>query len=124
MLTPYEAIEVVRKLSGFMYFDLDGFLPTDPTLFAITLHDPDFYASATVIEYQFDKTTNDLTQCSSRKIFNLFFVLHDKIYSSFNPEDITINNKDDLEKFLLDIKYKLKLAKEELKLSRLTKDFE
>ena len=65
MLTPYEAIEVVHKLSGFMYYDLDGYLPTDPTLFAITLHDPDFYASATVIEYQFDKKTND----NNREIF-------------------------------------------------------
>ncbi len=124
MLTPYEAIEVVRKLSGFMYYDLDGYLPTDPTLFAITLHDQDLNASATAIEYQFDKITNDLTKCHSRKNFNLFFVLHDKIYSSFNLEDITINNKEDLEKFLLDIKYKLKLAKEELRLSRLKKDFE
>ena len=37
-----------------------------------------------------------------------------KIFSSFNlnSEDITINNKEDLEKFLLDVKYKLKLAKE------------
>lgn len=124
MLTPSEAIEVVRELSGFMYVDMDGYLPTDPTWFAITLHDPDFYASATVIEYQFDKTTNDLTQFHSRKIFNVFFVLKDKIYSSFNPENTTINNKEDLEKFLLDVKYKLKLAKEELRLSRLTKDFE
>lgn len=124
MLTPSEAIEVVRKLSGFMYFDLDAFSPNDPTLFAITLHDPDFYANATVIEYQFDKTTNDLTKNYSRKIFNLFFVQKDKIYSTFNPEDITINNKKDLEKFLLDVKYKLKLAKEELRQSRLEKDFE
>ena len=124
MLTPYEAIEVVRKLPGCMYFDVDAFSPNDPTIFGITLHDPDLFSTASIIEYQFDKTTNDLTQCHSRKIFNLFFVLHDKIYSSFNPEDITINNKDDLEKFLLDIKYKLKLAKEELRKSRLEKDFE
>lgn len=123
MLTPTEAIDVIRKLSGFMYFDVDGFLPTDPALFVITIHDPDLYASVSVIEYQFDKTTNDLTQCKSRKIFNLFFVIKDKIYSSFNPQDVTINNKKDLEKFLLDVKYNLKLAKEELRLSRIKKDF-
>ena len=123
MLTPTEAIDVVRKLSGFMYFDVDGFLPTDPDLFVITLHDPDLFASVSVIEYQFDKKTKDLTQCSSRKIFNLFVVVNDKIYSSFNPQDVTINNKEDLEKFLISVKYELKLAKERLRLSRLTKDF-
>lgn len=123
MLTPDEAIEVIRKLSGFMYFDVDGFLPTDPDIFCITLHDPDLISSASVIEYRFDKTINDLTQCSSRKIYNLFLVINDKIYSSFNPENITINNKKDLEKFLLDVKYKLKLAKSKLRLSRLKKDF-
>ena len=123
MLTPTEAIDVVRKLSGFMYFDVDAFSPNDPTLFAITLHDPDFYASATVIEYQFDKSTNDLTKYNSKRIYNLFFVINGKIFSSFNPEDITINNKEDLEKFLLGVKYNLKLAKEELRLSRLKKDF-
>lgn len=123
MLTPTEAIEVIRKLSGFMYFAVDGFSPTDPAIFGITIHDPDLYASASIIEYRFDKSTNDLTQCKSRRLYNLFFVINDKIFSSFNPEDITINNKKDLEKFLLDVKYKLKLAKEELRLSRLTKDF-
>lgn len=123
MLTPYEAIEVVRKLSGFMYFDVDAFSPNDPSIFGITLHDPDLFSSESVIEYRFDKATNDLTQCSSRRIYNLFVVVNDKIYSSFNPEDITINNKKDLEKFLLDVKYKLKLAKERLRLSRLKKDF-
>ncbi len=123
MLTPCEAIEVVRKLSGFMYFDVDAFSPNDPSIFGITLHDPDLMSSASVIEYRFDKATNDLTQCSSRRIYNLFLVIDDKIYSSFNPENITINNKKDLEKFLLDVKYKLKLAKERLRLSRLKKDF-
>lgn len=123
MLTPSEAIDVIRKLSGFMYFDVDGFSPTDPDIFGITLHDPDLISSASVIEFRFDKTTNDLTQCSSRRIYNLFLVINDKIYSSFNPENITINNKKDLEKFLLDVKYKLKLAKEKLRLSRLKKDF-
>lgn len=123
MLTPSEAIDVIRKLSGFMYFDVDGFSPTDPDIFGITLHDPDLISSASVIEFRFDKTTNDLTQCSSRRIYNLFLVINDKIYSSFNPENITINNKKDLEKFLLDVKYKLKLAKSKLRLSRLKKDF-
>ena len=126
MLTPCEAIEVVRKLSGFMYFDVDGSIPTGLTTFGITLHDPDLYSTASILEYQFDKSTNDLTQCSRRRLYNLFCVINDKIFSSFNlnSEDITINNKDDLEKFLLDVKYKLKLAKEKLRQSRLTKDFE
>ena len=124
MLTPDEAIEVIRKLSGFMYFDVNVYLPTDPDIFGITLHDPDLISSASVIEYRFDKATNDLTQCSSRRIYNLFVVVNDKIYSSFSQEDITINNKEDLEKFLLDVKYKLKLAKAKLRLSRLKKDFE
>lgn len=124
MLTLDEAIEVVRKISGFMYFDVDGFLPTDPDIFGINLHDPDLISSASVIEFRFDNSTNDLTQCSSRRIYNLFLVINDKIYSSFNPENITINNKEDLEKFLLDVKYKLKLAKAKLRLSRLKKDFE
>ena len=123
MLTPYEAIEVIRTLSGFMYFNVDGYLPTDPNIFGITLHDPDLYASASIIEYRFYKNTYDLTQCESRRIYNLFFVINDKIYSGFNPENITINNKEDLEKFLLDVKHKLKLAKAKLKLSRLKKDF-
>ena len=123
MLTPYEAIEVIRTLSGFMYFDVDGYLPTDPDIFGITLHDPDLISSASVIEFRYDKKTNDLTQCSSRRIYNFFLVINDKIYSSFNPENITINNKEDLEKFLLDAKHKLKLAKEKLRLSRLKKDF-
>lgn len=123
MLTPYEAIEVVRKLSGFMYFDVDAFSPNDPSIFGITLHDPDLYSAASILEYQFDKSTNDLTKYHAKRIYNLFFVINGKIFSSFNPEDITINNKDDLEKFLLDVKYKLKLAKEELRLSRLKKDF-
>ena len=123
MLTPDEAIEVIRKLSGFMYFAVDGYLPTDPDIFGITLHDPDLISSASVIEFRFDNSTNDLTQCSSRRIYNLFLVINDKIYSSFNPEKITINNKEDLEKFLLDVKYKLKLAKAKLRLSRLKKDF-
>lgn len=123
MLTPYEAIEVIRKLSGFMYFDVDGFLPSDPDIFGITIHDPDLISSASVIEYRFDKDTNDLTKCQSRRIYNFFLVINDKIYSSFNPENITINNKEDLEKFLLDVKHKLKLAKEKLRLSRLKKDF-
>ena len=123
MLTPDEAIEVIRKLSGFMYFDVDGFLPTDPDIFGITLHDPDLFSTASIIEFRFDKTTNDLTQCSSRRIYNLFYVINDKIFYSFNPENITINNKEDLEKFLLDVKHKLKLAKEKLRLSRLKKDF-
>lgn len=123
MLTPDEAIEVIRKLSGFMYFDVDGYLPTDPDIFGITLHDPDLFSTASVIEFRFDKTTNDLTQCSSRRIYNLFYVINDKIFYSFNPENITINNKEDLEKFLLDVKHKLKLAKEKLRLSRLKKDF-
>ena len=124
MLTPDEAIEVIRKLSGFMYFDVNVYLPTDPDIFGITLHDPDLISSASVIEYRFDKATNDLTQCSRRRIYNLFVVVNDKIYSSFSQEDITINNKEDLEKFLLDVKYKLKLAKAKLRLSRLKKDFE
>lgn len=123
MLTPDEAIEVIRKLSGFMYFDVDGYLPTDPDIFGITLHDPDLFSTASIIEFRFDKTTNDLTQCSSRRIYNLFYVINDKIFYSFNPENITINNKEDLEKFLLDVKHKLKLAKEKLRLSRLKKDF-
>lgn len=126
MLTPCEAIEVVRKLSGFMYFDVDGSITTGLTTFGITLHDPDLYSTASILEYQFDKSTNDLTQCSRRRLYNLFYVINDKIFSSFNlnSEDITINNKEDLEKFLLDVKYKLKLAKEKLRQSRLTKDFE
>ena len=126
MLTPCEAIEVVSKLSGFMYFDVDGSIPTGLTTFGITLHDPDLYSTASILEYQFDKSTNDLTQCSRRRLYNLFYVINDKIFSSFNlnSEDITINNKEDLEKFLLDVKYKLKLAKEKLRQSRLTKDFE
>ena len=126
MLTPCEAIEVVRKLSGFMYFDVDGSITTGLTTFGITLHDPDLYSTASILEYQFDKSTNDLTQCSRRRLYNLFYVINDKIFSSFNlnSEDITINNKEDLEKFLLDVKYKLKLAKEKLKQSRLAKDFE
>lgn len=125
MLTPSEAIEVVRKLSGFMYFDVGGFIPTD-SIFGITLHDPDLYSTASILEYRFDKTTNDLTQCSSRRLYNVFVVVNDKIFSSFNlnSEDITINNNEDLEKFLLDVKYKLKLAKEKLRQSRLKKDFE
>ena len=85
MLTPDEAIEVIRKLSGFMYFDVDGYLPTDPDIFGITLHDPDLFSTASVIEFRFDKTTNDLTQCSSRRIYNLFYVINDKIFYSFNP---------------------------------------
>lgn len=126
MLTPCEAIEVVRKLSGFMYFDVDGSITTGLATFGITLHDPDLYSTASILEYQFDKSTNDLTQCSRRRLYNLFYVINDKIFSSFNlnSEDITINNKEDLEKFLLDVKYKLKLAKEKLRQSRLTKDFE
>ena len=124
MLTPYEAIEVVHKLSGFMYFDVDAFSPNDPTIFGITLHDPDLFSTASILEYQFDRTTNDLTKYLSKRIYNLFYVINDKIFYSYNPEDITINNKDDLEKFLLDVKYKLKLAKEELRKSRLKKDFE
>lgn len=126
MLTPCEAIEVVRKLSGFMYFDVDGSITTGLTTFGITLHDPDLYSTASILEYQFDKSTNDLTQCSRRRLYNLFYVINDKIFSSFNlnSKDITINNKEDLEKFLLDVKYKLKLAKEKLRQSRLTKDFE
>ena len=123
MLTPCEAIEVIRTLSGFMYFDVDGYLPTDPDIFGITLHDPDLISSASVIEFRYDKETNDLTKCSSRRIYNYFLVINDKIYSSFNTENITINNKEDLEKFLLDVKHKLKLAKEKLRLSRLKKDF-
>ena len=126
MLTPCEAIEVVRKLSGFMYFDIDGSIPTGLTTFGITLHDPDLYSTASILEYQYDKSTNDLTQGSRGRLYNLFYVINDKIFSSFNlnSEDITINNKEDLEKFLLDVKYKLKLAKEKLRQSRLTKDFE
>lgn len=124
MLTPSEAIDVVSKLSGFMYYAADGFIPTDPAIFGITIHDPDLISSsASVIEFRFDKTTNDLTQGQSRRLYNLFVVINDKIYSSFNPENITINNKEDLEKFLFDVKYKLKLAKEKLRLSRLKKDF-
>lgn len=126
MLTPCEAIEVVSKLSGFMYFDVDGSIPTGLTIFGITLHDPDLYSTASILEYQYDKSTNDLTQGSRRRLYNLFYVINDKIFSSFNlnSEDITINNKEDLEKFLLDVKYKLKLAKEKLRQSRLAKDFE
>lgn len=112
MLTPTEAIDVVRKLSGFMYFTVDAFSPNDPSIFGITLHDQDLYSTASILQYQFDKSTNDLTKYHSKRIYNLFFVINGKIFSSFNPEDITINNKEDLEKFLLDVKYNLKLAKE------------
>lgn len=125
MITMDEAISLVNKYPSIKYCDITGFSFCSDR-FLITCYDEDVDKDNNVIVcYYFNERLKDLNN-GNRHYFNEFVINENckielKENKTINKRKIkTVNNLDE---FLADFVSKLKVAKEQCKLSKMKKDF-